>query len=371
MDLAPVKTAGSGRKVAKVKAELLHQIKLNNFPRGSMLPPERELPERFGVSYMTVRKAVSELVTEKYLERQPGIGTFVRRDISRSRLSGVLGVICPTWESPEVADFIIHASAVAELNGWCPKLFFCRFWEDRMIEEAWKSCDALWIIPPGPMEMISEAQLKMFGSFEKPVIFIGVAANVLGCDSVMGSSGLAIRMAMDTFKQAGHRRVAFMSQYISDNARSIHPDRTDYDYWRAWTAAELGDDEAEALFHKLEVMPYTMHHQVVYDNLTAKGRDGIDFTGLVIGFSLVWGVVAALTDLGLRIPEDVSIIALGDRQESAFYRPQITQIRKSLREHAEKAMTATDCRLHHRYAPAQCLLVDPELIEGKTVRCIK
>lgn len=44
---------------------------------GDALPPERVLAIRFGVSRMTLRRAVEELVREGRLERRQGAGTFV------------------------------------------------------------------------------------------------------------------------------------------------------------------------------------------------------------------------------------------------------------------------------------------------------
>lgn len=46
--------------------------------RDAQLPPERDLAELAGVSRVTVRQAVAQLVTEGLLEQRRGAGTFVR-----------------------------------------------------------------------------------------------------------------------------------------------------------------------------------------------------------------------------------------------------------------------------------------------------
>jgi GntR family transcriptional regulator len=58
---------------------------------GQMVPSEWDLSELYGVSRLTVRKALEELVRQNWLERRHGVGTFVRQpalaSIAESKLS--------------------------------------------------------------------------------------------------------------------------------------------------------------------------------------------------------------------------------------------------------------------------------------------
>lgn len=55
---------------------------------GDRLPSERDLSERFEVSRMTLRQAVSLLVDEGFLERRVGSGTFVANQRVQEKMSG-------------------------------------------------------------------------------------------------------------------------------------------------------------------------------------------------------------------------------------------------------------------------------------------
>ncbi len=60
-----------------------------SYEAGSLLPSEHALCEQFGVSRVTVRKALSLLMEEQLLERRPGKGTFVRMAPLRRDLKSV------------------------------------------------------------------------------------------------------------------------------------------------------------------------------------------------------------------------------------------------------------------------------------------
>lgn len=51
---------------------------------GEMVPSEWDLSELYGVSRLTVRRALDELVRQNWLERKHGVGTFVRQPVIAS-----------------------------------------------------------------------------------------------------------------------------------------------------------------------------------------------------------------------------------------------------------------------------------------------
>lgn len=64
-----------------LKKEIVHQIDNEFFKDGELIPSERELVQKYGVSRITVRRAIDELVSEGYLYRVQGKGTFVKSNL--------------------------------------------------------------------------------------------------------------------------------------------------------------------------------------------------------------------------------------------------------------------------------------------------
>jgi GntR family transcriptional regulator len=85
----------------KIREALRQEILQGDLKRGQKIPSEDELATRYGVSRMTVRQGITDLIDEGLLYRRHGVGTFVAfphvvRDHSRltnffetSKLNGV------------------------------------------------------------------------------------------------------------------------------------------------------------------------------------------------------------------------------------------------------------------------------------------
>jgi GntR family histidine utilization transcriptional repressor len=71
---------------AKVKEHILDNIRSGAWEAGRRVPSENELVESFRISRMTANRALRELTAEGYLNRVPGVGTFVREAPALSSL---------------------------------------------------------------------------------------------------------------------------------------------------------------------------------------------------------------------------------------------------------------------------------------------
>src|SRR5690554_2418523 len=65
------------------------KIRNDTWPRGEQIPAERELCEMFGVSRITVRKAIDELTRSGKLTRIQGKGTFVAEQPISQKLGSI------------------------------------------------------------------------------------------------------------------------------------------------------------------------------------------------------------------------------------------------------------------------------------------
>ena len=73
----------------QIREDIREKINGNEYPPNSMIPSEAELCEIYGVSRVTVRRAVLSLVQEGILTRGKGKGTFVSENYGLTHMNGV------------------------------------------------------------------------------------------------------------------------------------------------------------------------------------------------------------------------------------------------------------------------------------------
>jgi GntR family transcriptional regulator len=72
-------TSGPLPRYYRLKELLRQRVRAGEWAPDTPIPSERELCEQYGISRMTARQALTELVNEGVLYRRQGLGTFVGR----------------------------------------------------------------------------------------------------------------------------------------------------------------------------------------------------------------------------------------------------------------------------------------------------
>ena len=354
----------NGGKTGLVEQEILRQIDIGNFRRNSLLPSERELAKQLGVSYMTVRRAIGKLVDDSFLTRVQGKGTYVRGDVPLHRMQQTLGIVVPAWETPEHADLMMILTAIAGENGVLPKFHLCRSWEDRTVVDAYESCDYLLLVPPAPLADLPEEMLVRFRAGTTPVVVLGLDATPYGLDSVTGDA--CTEAGIRELRRLGHCRIGLMTQVEERGGKLFRQTETFYRNWRLRMLEQFSAKEVDRMEIRIPVKAYELPHQAFYDYLYVNGKD-LPFTALMLPLAVAWGVISAAADSGLAVPQKLSILSIGDRQEARFYRPRLSLVRVSYRRHAELALEALRRRMQEPGLPPRCFTVEPELVPGETV----
>jgi GntR family transcriptional regulator len=95
---------------------LLNDINRGKYPVGSLLPPENQLAETYGVSRQTVREATRKLADSGLIARHPGIGTVVCAENTPSPYVAALGSLQELFEYTNTTrlELLGHTSVIAD-----------------------------------------------------------------------------------------------------------------------------------------------------------------------------------------------------------------------------------------------------------------
>lgn len=101
----------------QIRADLMKAIDGGQLNPGDKAPSERELTQRYAVSRMTARHALTTLEAEGYLTRVPGSGTFVSQPKFEQKLNAVTSFTEEVRMHGMTPDTRILATAIVEADG--------------------------------------------------------------------------------------------------------------------------------------------------------------------------------------------------------------------------------------------------------------
>jgi DNA-binding LacI/PurR family transcriptional regulator len=227
----------------QVYASLLERIQQGEFPPGSFLPAERQLTEDYGVSRITIIKALNELSREHHIKRQQGRGTVVTHPAERaSSQRRSIAFICHQLDHPylfHVLMGIARTAAEYHYNLQVISSYDTDDAEAQHIKEAIaRNVDGIVVFPHHRYRnqaLYEELQRQRF-----PLVMVDRYYPQIDTDRVIFDDEIAGYELASRLLQRGRRRIAVIS-YFEVEATSVN-DRLS-GYRRALQEAGLTYDE--------------------------------------------------------------------------------------------------------------------------------
>lgn len=285
----------------QVKDFILSQIQKGIYLPGEVIPAERELAERLGVSRYTVRRAIQELVDEGVLYRVQGNGTFVQEPKrSVHPRSDSIGIVLPFCDAEMEMLLLNGMQRALRETKYSMTLLVSNNDSQKELEEIRRLRDehvsGLIIMPsqePGGGAAAYELKNDGFP-------FVLVDRRVPGCetDCVMSDNIQGGTLATEHLLNLGHERIAFVKH--NDDQTSSMKDRFT-GYQQALRRRGLGDG-----------VMFSFDYGTGLPELKAFLAKR-EYTAVVTVNSYVaLDVVKACRELGLVIPDDLSIVSFDD-----------------------------------------------------------
>lgn len=188
-----------------------------------------------------------------------------------------------------------------------------------------------------------------------PTVVVAGHRHIEGATNVVLDQRRAAEMALRHLHQLGHRKIAFMR----GGSHSADAD----DRWECLMA--VARDLKIAVPPELTVQLYlkASKPELGFEPTNELLARGVHFTALVCYNDMsAIGATRALSNHGLRVPQDVSVVGFDDIQGASFHNPSLTTIRQPLIEMGQVAARILLQRIRGQASFPDVVPIHPELV---------
>lgn len=358
-------TVGGGTistKYQAVRNKLEAAIRSSEFAIGDQLPPEQNLAELYGVSLMTARRVVCDMVADDLLERRARKGTFVRQHAFDKVTTTTLNLVVAAYETSFQRNFLNQGMQQAAQKGWRGNVIrLARGQQDAAVRAIQDGELALLMLEE--FQPQSALGLAVRGARGK-AIWIGADVTKSGVPSIFVDVSHVFEIVVEYLRNQGHQNIVLLDQKISDNFTERHALA-----WQKATAALYSAKEAnESMIHletPLFQCPSFDAYAAVGQLLSQRKPRPTALVGF--GEEITQGALAACRTAGFNVPEDISVINILDAPSMVFTYPPMTSVDVNFKKQVQIAMEILDTAINGEVPSADLHAVEPLLIERESV----
>lgn len=365
--LASASGPGDPPKYQIIRDELMNAIRSGVHPPGSRLPTERELSERYGVHRMTVRQATTALVRAGLVIKRRPQGNFVREHLEHAVGERHINLVCIGTESSHAEIFIEHGLAAAKQRDIQPRVLRIYPGSEHVAVETLAGPDPSVIV--GGVITRGDELGRAVRDAASRVVLIGSRMDHVGVASIVGDDELGLRLAIDYLHDRQHERIGVIGSIIDED----HPMmELQIQYWRQAMIA-CGLSRGTIQKHIIRLGPVEAGGVAMSAYEAVKdyyARQRVRSTALIaLSEEAAIGATAALYELGVSVPKDVSLVAYAGTCRAGLCIPPLTSIDVDVDRHLDVAFARIDRILDGESAnPKDALtVIPPTLIERQSV----
>jgi DNA-binding LacI/PurR family transcriptional regulator len=306
-----------------------------------MMPPRQQpRPRSVRIKDVAERASVSVATVSRVLNADPNVDPEYRkrvraavaelgyrpnrlaRNLRRQQMEAI-GIVVPDIENPHFAEVVRVIEGIALNLGY--RVLVCNTDEDAARQGACLSMLAdervsgIVMSPSDPDASID--QLRDLGI---PVVTIDRALDRASTDLIVADNVPAVRTATQRLIDAGHRRIA----YVGGRSEVETGSERQEGYLAAIEPAGLTGTVANGGFRR------DAARQAVRELL---GQDRPPSALIVANNLMALGALQAIRDRGLRIPQDIAVIAVDNPDWSELLDPPLTVLAQPIRAMATQA----------------------------------
>lgn len=327
-------------KYREVERQIRQNIREGIWRVGERIPAEHRISEEFGVAYMTTRQAVGNLVSSGLLQRIPGKGTFVLASgdlaempspsgLTRSGIATGIPTASPAllvpalWERLDPYYFPEVLRGFQEGMGEAGRTAIIQDYATADSEEFSSAGMAASRYPAIACLQLSRDEAHLVDRLRDrgyPVLAVNRYMGRRAVPSVAPDNAGGTALAVDHLVALGHERIAFLKGNpgnldAADRRRGF---RTAMRRYNLNPDGEAGDGFRDECGYRAAMTllsgPASPTALVCASDLSALGA------------------IKAARELGISVPEDLSVVGFGDFTIAEYVNPGLTTVRLPLRE---------------------------------------
>jgi GntR family transcriptional regulator of arabinose operon len=329
---------------SKIYEYLKEQIVLNRYGEDRQLPTESALIERFSVSRITVKRALDELEQSGYIYRKRGSGSYVkpRNELyggegePSSLLQRVVAFILPSDASSGLSEYIHGAAEALEAKGYYLSIHTTN-------ESTVKERELLETLPKKGIQGIIFYPINARTNMDVvhahymngyPILTIDKYYEGLPVSSVVSDNYGGGYMAAKHLIDQGHARIAFVSTVSLDSASSVKNRYLGYS--QAHKDHQLSLDSRLVQLDFIEEMG--KHGEHPYYELMLEKLIQLEVSAVQAeNDHVAIKILKAANDLGVRVPEQLSIIGFDNHELAGQVEVPITTLEQQFHEIGRRA----------------------------------